>query len=76
MIELSLEMERSISTLLIRSLRDVFGENDLARRRVAETRSIASQARSGPLTLTFNISPLPRPRSWAIADGLKPNDAD
>ena len=84
-------MSYSISTLLIRSLRDVFGENDPARRRAAideiynedcafydpmkgvfraETRSIASQARSGPLILTFNISPLPRRRSWVIADGL------
>ena|SRR5215831_16700451 len=85
-------MSYSISTLLIRSLRDVFGENEPARRRAAideiynedcvfydptrgvcsaaETRSIASQARSGSLTLTFNISPLPPLRSWVIADGL------
>ena len=84
-------MSYSVSTLMIRNLRDVFGENDPARRRAAideiynedgafhdpggvysaaMTRSTASQASSGPLTLTFNISPLPRPRSWAITDGL------
>jgi len=73
-------MSYSISTLLIRNLRDVFGENDPARWRaaideiytedcvfydpskeftVAVTRSIASQARSRLLTLTFYISQLP-----------------
>ena len=83
-------MSYSISTLLTRNLRDVFGENDPARRRaaidelyteeacstiqerastVAATRSIASQARSGPLTLTFDISQLPSPRNWAMAGG-------
>ena len=36
----------------------------------AATRSIASRARSGLLTLTFNIGQLPSPRNWAIADGL------
>src|SRR5712691_10063106 len=82
-------MSYSISTLLIRNLRDVFGENDpraLARghrrdlhRRlcvlttpareftVAVTRSIASQARSRLLTLTFYISQLPSPRNRAMA---------
>src|SRR5215469_4905531 len=85
-------MSYSISTLLTRNLRDVFGENDPARRRaaidelyteeacstiqerastVAATRSIASQARSGPLTLTFDISQLPIPRNWAMADGSR-----
>jgi len=34
---------------------------------VAATRSIASPARSGLLTLTFDISPLPSPRNWAMA---------
>jgi len=73
-------MSYSISTLLIRNLRDVFGENDPrvgarpstrstpktvcfydpAREfTVAVTRSIASQARSRLLTLTFYISQLP-----------------
>ena len=76
-------MSNSISTLLIRNLSDVFGENDPARRRAAidelwhedgvfydpprvctvvATRSIASQARSRLLTLTFDISQLPSPR--------------
>ena len=36
---------------------------------VAATRSIASPARSGLLTLTFNISRLPSPRNWAMAGG-------
>src|SRR6266478_2905735 len=36
---------------------------------VAATRSIVSQARSGQLTLTFDISQLPSPRSWATAGG-------
>src|SRR2546430_11461846 len=36
---------------------------------VAATRSIASRARSGLLTLTFDISQLPRPRNWAMAGG-------
>src|SRR6266436_1236901 len=36
---------------------------------VAATRSIASRARSGLLTLTFNISQLPGPRNWAMAGG-------
>src|SRR5260370_36908330 len=36
---------------------------------VAATRSIASQARSGQLTLTFDISQLPSPRNWATAGG-------
>ena len=82
-------MSYSISTLLIRNLRDVFGENDPARRRAAideiftedavfyeprgihrgATRSIASQARSRLLTLTFDISQLPGPRNWAMAGG-------
>ena len=34
---------------------------------VAGTRSIASRARSRRLTLTFDISQLPRPRNWAMA---------
>jgi len=84
-------MSYSISTLLIRNLQDVFGENDPARRRAAideiwtedgvfydpkravhvgGTRLIASRPRSGLLTLTFNISQLPSPRSWAIAGGF------
>src|SRR5437016_6082650 len=33
----------------------------------AATRSIASQARSRLLTLTFAISQLPSPRNWAMA---------
>jgi hypothetical protein len=36
---------------------------------VAATRSIASRARSGLLTLTFDISQLPSPRNWAMAGG-------
>jgi hypothetical protein len=36
---------------------------------VAATRSIASRARSGLLTLTFDISQLPRLRNWGIAGG-------
>ena len=36
---------------------------------VAATRSIASRARSGRLTLTFDISQLPSPRNWAMAGG-------
>src|SRR5712692_9267857 len=36
---------------------------------VAATRSIASRARSGLHTLTFNISQLPSPRNWAMAGG-------
>ena len=36
---------------------------------VAATRSIASRARSGLLTLTFDISQLPSPRKWAMAGG-------
>ena len=36
---------------------------------VAATRSIASRARSRRLTLTFDISQLPSPRNWAMADG-------
>jgi hypothetical protein len=36
---------------------------------VAATRSIASRARSGLLTLTFNISQLPSPRNWAMPGG-------
>src|SRR5712692_8034306 len=36
---------------------------------VAATRSIASRARSRPLILTFDISQLPGPRSWAMAGG-------
>src|SRR6266481_6345876 len=36
---------------------------------VAVTRSIASRARSARLTLTFGISQLPSPRSWATAGG-------
>jgi hypothetical protein len=82
-------MSYSVSTLLIRNLHDVFGENHPARRRaaineiftedcvfyepkaftVAATRSIASPARSRLLTLTFNISQLPSPTSWAMAGG-------
>jgi len=38
-------------------------------RAVAATRSIASRARSGLLTLTFDISQLPVPRNWAMAAG-------
>src|ERR1700739_2900731 len=109
-------MSYSISTLLLRNLSEVFGENDPVRRRgaldemwhedgvfydpnkglyrggatlgptrggtkmvsstiptkvstVAATRSIASRARSGLHTLTFNISQLPSPRKWAMAGG-------
>ena len=83
-------MSYSTSTLMIRNLQDVFGENDPVRRRaaiteiftedcvfhdptgapmVAATRSIASRARSELLTLTFDISQLPNPRSWAMAGG-------
>src|SRR5712692_4230787 len=36
---------------------------------VAATRSIASRARSRPLTLTFDISQLLSPRNWAMAGG-------
>ncbi len=36
---------------------------------MAATRSIASQARSRLLTLTFDISQLPGPRKWAMAGG-------
>src|SRR6266571_1094245 len=36
---------------------------------VAATRSIASRARSGLLTLTFDISQLQNPRNWAMAGG-------
>jgi hypothetical protein len=36
---------------------------------VAATRSIASRARSGLLTLTFDISQLPKPRKRATAGG-------
>src|SRR5262245_34024902 len=36
---------------------------------VAATRSIASRARSGLLTLTFDTSQLPGPRNWAMAGG-------
>src|SRR5437879_6470219 len=36
---------------------------------VAATRSIASRARSGLLTLTSDISRLPGPRNWAMAGG-------
>src|SRR5207244_12109261 len=35
----------------------------------AATRSIASRARSGQLTLTFGISQLPSLRNWATAGG-------
>jgi hypothetical protein len=76
-------MSYSISTLLVRNLSDVFGENDPARRRtaideifnedcvfyepgasiVAAMRSIASRARSRPLTPTFDISLLPSLRN-------------
>ena len=83
-------MSYGISTLLIRNLQDVFGENDPVRRRaavdeiftedcvfydpgrgatVATTRSIASQARSGLLILTFDISQSRNPRNWAMAGG-------
>ncbi len=78
-------MSYTISTLLIRNLHKVFGENDPTRRRaaideiftedcvfydpMAATRSIASQARSRRLTLTFDISQLPSPRNWAMAGG-------
>src|SRR5215469_16886482 len=41
----------------------------LAASTVATTRSIASRARSGLLTLTFNINQLPGPRNWAMAAG-------
>src|SRR4030081_727966 len=36
---------------------------------VVETRSIASRGRSRALIPTFDISPLPRPRSWVMAGG-------
>src|SRR5439155_14233242 len=36
---------------------------------MAATRSIASRACLGLLTLTFDISQLPRPRKWAMAGG-------
>src|SRR5262249_10215278 len=36
---------------------------------MAETRSIASPARSGRLTRTFDISQLPLPRNWAMVGG-------
>src|SRR2546421_11686702 len=36
---------------------------------VDATRLIASRARSGLLTLTFDISQLPGPRNWAMAGG-------
>src|SRR3989442_5161027 len=36
---------------------------------VAATRLIALRARSGLLTLTFDISQLPGPRNWAMAGG-------
>jgi hypothetical protein len=36
---------------------------------VGATRSIASRARSRLLTLTFDISQLPSPRSWAVPGG-------
>src|SRR3974390_3457079 len=36
---------------------------------VAATRSIASRARSGLLTLTFDISQLQNPRNWVMAGG-------
>jgi hypothetical protein len=36
---------------------------------VAATRLIVSQALSGLLILTFNISRLPNPRNWAMAAG-------
>jgi len=83
-------MPNSISNLLIRNLRDVFGENDPTRRRAAideiftedsvfydpkaapivdATRSIASRAPSRLLILTFDISQLPSPRSWAVPGG-------
>ena len=83
-------MPHSISTLLIRNLNDVFGENDpragappstrssrkIACSRIpwdafteATTRSIALRARSGLLTLTFNISQSENPRNWATPDG-------
>jgi hypothetical protein len=35
----------------------------------AATRSIASRPRSGPCTLTFDISQSPSPRSWAMPGG-------
>ena len=77
-------MSYSISDLLIRNLRGVFGETTprsdarpstrsgpktacftipTAAPTVAETRSIASRARSRLLTLTFDISQLPSPRN-------------
>src|SRR5260370_32703740 len=43
---------------------------------VAATRSIASQAQSGPLTLTFNISRLPSLRNWATEGGSNGYRAD
>src|SRR5438105_12430130 len=36
---------------------------------VAATRLIASPARSGLLTLTFDINQLPGPRNWATSGG-------
>src|ERR1700676_3638142 len=38
---------------------------------VAATRPIASRARSRLLTLTFDISQLPRPRNWVTAGGAQ-----
>jgi hypothetical protein len=43
---------------------------------VAATRSIASRARSRPLTLTFDINPLPGPRNRAMAGGSRPSDME
>jgi len=82
-------MSYSISTLLIRNLHDVFGENDPARRGAAineiftedcvfyepkgvyrgrdEIDRIAGAIKA--TTLTFNISQLPSPKSWAMAGG-------
>jgi hypothetical protein len=76
-------MFHSISTLLIRNLQDVFGENDPERRRAAidelytedvvfydpskGTRSIASQVLSRRLIPNFAISQLPSPRKLAMA---------
>jgi hypothetical protein len=76
-------MSYSISTLLTRNLHDVFGENDPARRRAAideiftedcvfsdPSRGVyLGRARSGLLTLTFDISQLRSPRNWATAGG-------
>ncbi len=56
-------MSYSISTLMIRNLRDVFGENDPARRRAAIDEIYTEDC----VFLTFYISQLPSPRNRAMA---------